>query len=139
MRRYGAEGQRLSRLSRGIDVRVVDPVRERKSVSAENTFATDIASFRPLEKRLWAAAEEVSDRLKEKHLCGSTVTLKLKTADFRILTRSRSLENPTQLAGKIFGAGARDCWRARSTARATACSASASARWPMPRTPTRPT
>ncbi len=104
MRRYGAEGQRLARLARGIDVRPVDPVRERKSVSAENTFATDISSFRPLEKRLWAAAEEVSDRLKEKHLSGSTVTLKLKTADFRILTRARSLENPTQLAGKIFGA-----------------------------------
>src|SRR5471032_1866669 len=105
MRRYGAEGLRLSRLARGIDVRVVDPVRERKSVSAENTFETDIASFRPLEKRLWAAAEEVADRLKEKHLCGSTVTLKLKTSDFRILTRARSLENPTQLAGKIFAAG----------------------------------
>ncbi|MCX7310695.1 MAG: DNA polymerase IV [Hyphomicrobiales bacterium] len=104
MRRYGAEGQRLARLARGIDARVVDPVRERKSVSAENTFETDIASFRPLEKRLWAAAEEVADRLKEKQLCGSTVTLKLKTSDFRILTRSRSLENPTQLAGKIFEA-----------------------------------
>ena len=104
MRRYGAEGQRLARLARGIDVRVVDPVRERKSVSAENTFETDIASFRPLEKRLWAAAEEVADRLKEKHLCGSTVTLKLKTSDFRILTRARSLERPTQLAGRIFGA-----------------------------------
>ncbi len=104
MRRYGAEGQRLARLSRGIDDRDVDPVRERKSVSAENTFERDIASFRPLEKRLWAAAEEVSDRLKEKQLAGSTVTLKLKTADFRILTRARSLESPTQLAGKIFAA-----------------------------------
>jgi len=104
MRRYGAEGQRLWRLARGVDVRAVDPVRERKSVSAENTFETDIASFRPLEKRLWAAAEEVADRLKEKHLCGSTVTLKLKTSDFRILTRARSLERPTQLAGRIFGA-----------------------------------
>jgi len=104
MRRYGAEGQRLSHLARGVDVRAVDPVRERKSVSAENTFETDIASFRPLEKRLWAAAEEVADRLKEKHLCGSTVTLKLKTSDFRILTRARSLERPTQLAGRIFGA-----------------------------------
>jgi DNA polymerase-4 len=82
-------------------------VRERKSVSAENTFERDIASFRPLEKRLWAAAEEVSDRLKEKQLAGSTVTLKLKTSDFRILTRARSLEHPTQLAGKIFSA-ARD-------------------------------
>jgi DNA polymerase-4 len=105
MRRYGAEGQRLARLARGIDARPVDPVRERKSVSAENTFERDIASFRPLERRLWAAAEEVSDRLKEKRLAGSTVTLKLKTADFRIRTRARSLESPTQLAGKIFSAG----------------------------------
>ena len=102
IRRYGAEGQRLSRLCRGIDKRQVDPVRERKSVSAENTFSRDLSSFRPLEKRLWAAAEEVSDRLKEKKLAGSTVTLKLKTADFRILTRARSLESPTQLAGRIF-------------------------------------
>ena len=105
MRRYGVEGQRLARLSHGIDTRAVNPERERKSVSAENTFERDIASFRPLEKRLWAAAEEVSDRLKEKRLAGSTVTLKLKTADFRIVTRARSLESPTQLAGKIFAAG----------------------------------
>ena len=104
IRRYGGEGQRLHRLSRGLDQREVDPARERKSVSAENTFERDIASFRPLEKWLWAAAEEVADRLKEKQLAGSTVTLKLKTADFRILTRSHSLENPTQLAGKIFAA-----------------------------------
>jgi DNA polymerase-4 len=107
MRRYGAEGQRLHRLARGIDHREVNPDRERKSVSAENTFERDLASFRPLEKRLWAAAQEVSDRLKEKQLAGSTVTLKLKTAEFRILTRARSLDDPTQLAGKIFAA-ARD-------------------------------
>jgi DNA polymerase-4 len=105
MRRYGVEGQRLWRLARGIDARDVNPDRERKSVSAENTFERDIASFRPLEKRLWAAAEEVSERLKEKQLAGSTVTLKLKTADFRILTRARSLETPTQLAGRIFAVG----------------------------------
>lgn len=105
MRRYGTEGQRLWRLARGIDARPVDPVRERKSVSAENTFERDIASFRPLEKRLWAAAEEVSERLKEKRIAGSTVTLKLKTAEFRIITRARSLDSPTQLADKIFAAG----------------------------------
>jgi DNA polymerase-4 len=107
MRRYGVEGQRLARLCRGIDDRNVNPERERKSVSAENTFERDLASFRPLEKRLWAAVEEVSDRLKEKQIAGQTVTLKLKTADFRILTRARSLESPTQLAGRIF-AVARD-------------------------------
>ena len=105
IRRYGAEGQRLYRLARGIDVRDVNPTRERKSVSAETTFARDLSSFRPLEKRLWELAEEVSDRLKEKRLAGATVTLKLKTADFRILTRARSLEDPTQLAGKIFATG----------------------------------
>jgi DNA polymerase-4 len=105
IRHYGAEGQRLYRLARGIDVRDVNPTRERKSVSAETTFARDLSSFRPLEKRLWELAEEVSDRLKEKRLAGATVTLKLKTADFRILTRARSLEDPTQLAGKIFAIG----------------------------------
>jgi DNA polymerase-4 len=104
IRQYGGEGQRLWRLARGHDGRIVDPARERKSVSAENTFERDISSFRPLEKRLWAAAEEVSERLKEKRIAGSTVTLKLKTADFRILTRARSLDTPTQLAGKIFAA-----------------------------------
>ncbi len=107
IRRYGVEGQRLYRLSHGLDSRAVKPDRERKSVSAETTFARDLTAFRPLEKRLWALAEEVSDRLKEKQLAGSTVTLKLKTADFRILTRARSLESPTQLAGRIFSA-ARD-------------------------------
>jgi DNA polymerase-4 len=105
MRRYGTEGRRLHRLARGIDHREVDPVRERKSVSAETTFERDLASFRPLEKRLWRLAEEVSDRLKAKRIAGSTVTLKLKTAEFRILTRARSLEDPTQLAGTIFAAG----------------------------------
>ena len=105
VRRYGSEGQRLFRLARGIDRRGVNPERERKSVSAETTFDRDLASFRPLEKRLWELAEEVSDRLKTKQLAGSTVTLKLKTADFRILTRARSLEDPTQLAGKIFAIG----------------------------------
>jgi DNA polymerase-4 len=64
MRRYGAEGLRLSRLARGIDVRAVDPVRERKSVSAENTFETDIASFRPLRSTM-GRGREVADRLKE--------------------------------------------------------------------------
>ena len=105
VRRYGVEGQRLARLSRGLDDRTVNPERNRKSVSAETTFERDLSSFRPLEQRLWSLTEEVSERLKQDGLSGSTVTLKLKTADFRILTRARSLEDPTQLAGKIFATG----------------------------------
>jgi len=105
MRRYGVEGRRLWRLSRGIDGRSVNPERETKSVSAETTFGEDIASFKPLEKILWSLCERVSRRLKASGIAGSTVTLKLKTADFRIKTRARSLAEPTQLAARIFEAG----------------------------------
>jgi DNA polymerase IV len=106
-RRYGEEGRRLARLARGIDERKVNPERETKSVSSETTFERDISDFSALERLLWNQSEEVSTRLKAKELAGATVTLKLKTADFRIRTRARSLPSPTQLAGRIFAA-ARD-------------------------------
>ncbi len=102
MRRYGTEGLRLSRLARGIDHRSVHPERETKSVSAETTFDTDIRDFRPLELKLWSLSEKVSRRLKAQELAGSTVTLKLKTSDFKIKTRAQSLNDPTRLAAKIF-------------------------------------
>ncbi|HVV80199.1 MAG TPA: DNA polymerase IV [Pseudolabrys sp.] len=105
MRRYGAEGRRLARLAHGLDDRKVDPVRDTKSVSAETTFNTDISAFRPLEQHLWDLTERVSSRLKKAQLAGSTVTLKLKTADFKIRTRARSLPQPTQLANLIFAEG----------------------------------
>jgi DNA polymerase IV len=104
-RRYGAEGARLYRLAHGIDDRPVRAERETKSISAETTFDEDIADFRPLELRLWHLSEKVSARLKASELAGSTVTLKLKTADFRIRTRAQSFEHPTQLAARIFAAG----------------------------------
>jgi DNA polymerase IV len=104
-RRYGVEGARLAHLARGLDDRPVRAEREAKSISAETTFDRDIADFRPLELRLWRLAEKVSARLKSNGLAGSTVTLKLKTADFRIRTRAQSLSHPTQLAGRIFAAG----------------------------------
>ena len=104
MRRYGEEGRRLARLARGIDARKVSADRETKSVSAETTFDRDIADFRALERILWSQAEEVSARLKAKALAGATVTLKLKTASFKIRTRARSLGSATQLAGRIFSA-----------------------------------
>jgi len=105
MRRYSAEGTRLWRLARGLDERPVRAEREAKSVSAETTFEHDLASFRPLELKLWGLAERVSARLKAQELAGRTVTLKLKTADFRIRTRAQSLAHPTQLAASIFAAG----------------------------------
>jgi DNA polymerase IV len=103
--RYGEEGARLWRLARGIDSRDVSAERETKSISAETTFNEDIAAFRPLEQYLWELTERVSARLKANALAGSTVTLKLKSAEFKIRTRARSLPAPTQLAARIFAAG----------------------------------
>jgi DNA polymerase-4 len=105
MRHYGTEGLRLGRLARGIDPRPVRADREAKSISAETTFEKDIAAFATLEKLLWQLSEKVSARLKARALAGCTVTLKLKTADFRTRTRARGLGAPTALAGKIFAAG----------------------------------
>src|SRR5207237_9878359 len=70
MKRYGVEGRRLWRLSRGIDDRSVNPERETKSVSAETTFSEDIADYKPLEKILWSLSERVSSRLKSSGLSG---------------------------------------------------------------------
>ena len=105
MRRYGEEGTRLWHLARGLDTRSVSAERETKSISAETTFNHDISEFRPLEQHLWDLTERVSTRLKANALAGSTVTLKLKSADFKTRTRARSLGHPTQLASRIFAAG----------------------------------
>jgi DNA polymerase-4 len=105
MRRYGREGVRLHALAHGRDERPVHAERDAKSLSAETTFERDIADFRQLELRLWQLAEKVSARLKSANLAGTTVTLKLKTAGFRIRTRAQTLLRPTQLAARIFACG----------------------------------
>jgi DNA polymerase IV len=102
MKQFSAEGRRLWRLARGIDDRLVVPDRGAKTISSETTFENDIRDFATLEKTLWRLSEKVSLRLKNAELSGSTITLKLKTADFRQRTRSQSIHAPTQLAAKIF-------------------------------------
>ena len=102
MKQFPSDGRRLWRLARGIDDRRVVPDRGAKTISAETTFDTDIRDFATLEKVLWRLSEKVSARLKSADLAGLTITLKLKTADFRQRTRSQSITAPTQLASKIF-------------------------------------
>ena len=102
MKQFATEGRRLWRLARGIDDRRVVADRGAKTISNETTFETDIRDFATLEKTLWRLSEKVSSRLKSSNLAGLTVTLKLKTADFRQRTRSQSIHAPTQLAAKIF-------------------------------------
>jgi DNA polymerase-4 len=102
MKQFPSDGRRLWRLARGIDDRRVVADRGAKTISSETTFETDIRDFATLERLLWRLSEKVSARLKTSELAGSTITLKLKTADFRQRTRSQSIAAPTQLAAKIF-------------------------------------
>ncbi|HWX88733.1 MAG TPA: DNA polymerase IV [Rhizomicrobium sp.] len=100
--RYGATGLWLHRMANAQDSRRVDPGGEMKTISSETTFNHDLSRLADLESVLWRQAERVSYRAKQYGLGGHTVVLKLKTADFRLRTRSTSLEAPTQLADRIF-------------------------------------
>jgi DNA polymerase-4 len=102
--RYGAIGRRLHRFATGEDDRSVEPNAPAKSISAETTFEADISEADALAARLWPLCQTVSRRLKRAGLAGRTVTLKLKTAQFRQLTRSRRLADPTRLAEELFRA-----------------------------------
>ena len=107
MRRYGVMGQRLARLSRGVDLRPVNPVGEMKSISAETTFNDDLSRREDLIPILRALSEKVARRLKATDMAAQSVVLKLKTSDFKTRTRSRKLSDPTRLADRIFEAGKR--------------------------------
>ena len=100
--RYGSIGQRLARFSRGDDDRKVDPNGPTKSVSAETTFEADLTSATELAAILWPLCERVAVRLRDASLAGRGVVLKLKTADFQIITRRHALADPTQLAELLY-------------------------------------
>lgn len=101
-RSFGEHGAHLHDQALGIDPRPVKPDRERKSVSSERTFNEDIRDLDELRVIARSACERVSKQLKDKDISGRTVTLKIKTATFKTLTRSHALARPTQSADRIF-------------------------------------
>jgi DNA polymerase IV len=107
LRLYGQEGQRLWRLAQGQDGRRVESEHSAKSISSETTFENDLSQADDLVPILYRLSERVAGRLKHAELASRSVTLKLKTADFKIRTRSRSGLPATQLSGRLFAA-ARD-------------------------------
>jgi len=102
IRRYGETGLWLHARAHGRDDRPVSADSERKSVSAERTFNTDISDPDELTDRLWQVCVATADRAKSSGVQGVGITLKLKTKDFRSLTRSATLPTPTQLAQTLF-------------------------------------
>ena len=105
VRDYGIMGERLYYFSRGDDRRKVIPIQKVKSVSNETTLDGDIANYKALKKHLWQLCEKLSARLKQKHLSAKTVTLKLKTSNFRSISRSVSISSPTQMAEILYTQG----------------------------------
>jgi len=104
LRRYGSMGSRLYHLSRGEDIRVVSTDDTSKSIGSETTLDNDVSDYDELEALLWSMAQKVSRRAKAQGYGGHTVTLKLKTADFKQRTRATTLEDATQLAHRLFDA-----------------------------------
>lgn len=88
---FGKAGHMYYMNARAIDDRKVEPNRERKSVGAENTFSNDIESLDELAIELDEIAQDVINRIERSGFLGRTITLKAKYADFRIITRSKTL------------------------------------------------
>ncbi|RTL59763.1 MAG: DNA polymerase IV [Hyphomicrobiales bacterium] len=99
--RYGKFGSRLAQFVRGEDSRTVTPDRPTKSISAETTFRRDTSRFDELLETGRGLATRVAAQLARKGLAAGTVVLKLKTADFKVVTRNRRLAHPTQKAAVL--------------------------------------
>lgn len=103
--RYGAHGLRLHDLAHGRDNRQVNPDEGRKGISAETTFNVDLSRVSDLEDMLAPLCEKVARHARKDGIAGRVVTLKLRTTDFRIVTRRRTLPVPTQTAKTLFAVG----------------------------------
>lgn len=100
--RFGNQGLRLWELARGQDTRRVSADAPVKSISNETTFSEDTSDTDLLDGHIWRLAEKVADRAKAKGIAGRVVTLKLKSHDFKLLTRRASLRESSQLADTLY-------------------------------------
>jgi DNA polymerase-4 len=100
--RLGQAGAMLFRLARGEDTRQVTPERELKSIGHEDTFDKDLWQSESMHVVLLDLAERVATRLRRHGVMGTTLTLKVKYADFSTVTRSRTVVDGIANAGDMF-------------------------------------
>ena len=93
-RMLGSWGREVGELARGIDVREVEPDRDAKSIGAECTYEQDLISKEEIGRTLLAHAARVAERLTAQGLSAGAVIVKLKYADFTLLTRRTTLREP---------------------------------------------
>lgn len=100
--KFGKWGARLYEKGLGMDDSPVETGSQPKSISAEETFPRDVRGVTALEPMLLSQAEEVGRDLRKRALRGRTVTLKVKFADFKTVTRSRTLSEPFDSTDLLF-------------------------------------
>ncbi|HYZ46051.1 MAG TPA: DNA polymerase IV [Actinomycetota bacterium] len=97
-----AMGAHLHGLARGVDERPVRPYEAPKSVGCENTFSVDLDSTELVLREVLRLSDRVASRLRSKGLCGRTVTLKVRYANFKTITRSKTLIEEIDAAAEIY-------------------------------------
>lgn len=98
---FGINSEHFWRLSRGLDTRPVVPDRIAKSVSHETTFSHDLIDREPLQGWLMELTQQVGRRLRRYDIRGRTVQIKIRFADFRTITRSLSLSEPSSSSQEL--------------------------------------
>ena len=112
----GSCASSLLQLASGVDESEVEPVRQAKSLSSEQTFAVDIQDKDVLVSVLLEQVEEVAHRLRADYLRAKTITLKLRYGDFRTITRSQTLSEATNTTQVLWqcAKGVFHRWQAES-------------------------
>ncbi|KPF82269.1 DNA polymerase IV [Brevundimonas sp. AAP58] len=105
VKRYGETGLRLHDLSHARDARSVNPEHDRRGMSAENTFNTDLTTAEDLEAELWPLCEKVASKARRDGVASRVIVLKLRRTDFKIVTRRKTLPEPVQTARALFAVG----------------------------------
>lgn len=98
---FGKAGAWYYGIARGDDDRAVMPNRERKSSGSETTFADDLFSPADIEAGICAMADDVWAWCEKAATYGHTVTVKVKYADFRLITRSRTVSTPVTTQARL--------------------------------------
>ena len=104
MLKFGDFGLRLYKMAHGIDERRFETHSKRKSISSETTLFEDLDGKEALFPILKALATRVAQSARKKNIAGITVSLKLKSSGFRIITRQVTLSEPTQTARAMLEA-----------------------------------
>jgi DNA polymerase-4 len=102
VRSFGAHGEHLYALARGIDERPVETEREAKSIGHEETYDRDLREPASMRREILSLSQRVSERLRTHGVRGKTVTLKVKYHDFVQVTRAATLADATDDGGTIY-------------------------------------